>query len=157
MLELGGFISLVVFGVLLAMFTPDYRRKSKAGRSPSSDPLFQSDYGSDVDVTFGANRAPGVKVNTQARDTTFGNIGTQAFYAADMSHIRDFIQGTDILELYYAHSDGPMDLSLDPNRQGGTNVVLNGEVVAIVDNVMLMGSDVLIRPKLDPKLDMVGV
>ena len=116
----------------------------------TDDPLFQrATSKSDADVTFRKPRASAIVVSDAADDVLFGAIGTEEFDRSDLSHIRDFIQGTDILELHYVHGDAPMELSLDPNRAGGTDVVLNGELVAIVDNVMLMGADVVIKPKFD--------
>ena len=153
MIELGGLLGLFVFGVLLALFLPDLKPVARASVAVQDDPLFQTARPAaqdDEDAIFERTLASALVVDDGPGDTQFGASGTAAFDMSDLSRIRDFVQGTDILELYYAHSDGRMDLSLDPNRAGGTDVVLNGELVAVVDNVMLMGADVVIKPKLDP-------
>lgn len=140
MLELGGIFGLFLFGLLLALFTPEPRAKTAR---VADEPQDNSDAG-------GADRAEAEAVDRFARDDTpeimFRGASSDG---SDHSHIRNFAQGTDVLELHYAPTLGPLDLKLDPNRTGGTDVVLNGELVAIVDNVMLMGADVVVKPKLD--------
>lgn len=151
MLELGGLFGLFLIGLCLSLGLRDGPRQTAAARSAADDPLFRhSPAHTDADVTFRRPKASAIVVSDAADDVLFGAIDTEDFDSSDLSHIRDFVQGTDILELHYVHGDAPMELSLDPNRAGGTDVVLNGELVAIVDNVMLMGADVVIKPKFDP-------
>ena len=140
MLELGGIFGLFLFGLLLALFTPEPRAKSERVADGPQDSF-------DAQET---DRAELENVGQNARDDTAEILFRGAVSdASDHSRIRNFEQGTDVLELHYAPTLGPLDLKLDPNRTGGTDVVLNGELVAVVDNVMLMGADVVVRPKMD--------
>ena len=144
---------LFVSGLLLALFVPHTRPAGTVYQATQSNPLCgtsQDTNNDDNDVTFQRSSVSTKDVDDGLDDTQFGSSGTAAFDALGSSRIRDFVQGTDILEVEYGFGDGRMDLSLDPNRAGGTNVVLNGELVAVVDNVLLMGADVVIKPSFDP-------
>ncbi len=153
MLEFGGVLGLFVSGLVLALFVPHTRPAGNIYRAAQNNTLCETSQHTnkdDNDVTFQRSLASTMDVDDDLADTQFGSSGTAAFDDSGSSRIRDFVQGTDILEVEYGFGDGRMDLSLDPNRAGGTNVVLNGELVAVVDNVLLMGADVVIKPNFDP-------
>jgi len=156
-LAIGGLFAFFLTGTAMAFLLPDSVAEDEADRLPddtSPEPLLLG-HDARIDASLDARWEDADDIAfAPDHDAMFpsDSLADLAFWKTDESaletventpsRIADFRQGTDVLELVHPRGDGPADLALDPNPEGGTDVILGGRVVAVVDGVTLMGADI---------------